>query len=259
VIPALLLGRGGSTGFPGKNLAPVLGRPLMAYPLIAASESASVDRLYVSTDSDEIARIGAEHGAELIERPVELSTPDALGEDAFKHGYEVIRDRLAAEHEAVELVVLLFANAATVTAAMIDRGVELLRSDPSLDSAVSVSRYNMWSPLRARRLTDAGTLEPFVPFETFGDPATLNCDRDSQGDVFFADMGVSVVRPRCLENLDSGLLPQKWMGRKIAPIESWGGCDVDYQWQIPQVEHWLLAHGVEPARQPSPVAPAGTP
>ena len=36
MIAALMLGREGSTGFPGKNVYPVLGRPLMAYPLIAA-------------------------------------------------------------------------------------------------------------------------------------------------------------------------------------------------------------------------------
>ena len=76
----------------------------------------------------------------------------------------------------------------------------------------------MWSPLRARRLHPDGCLRPFVPFENFGDPKTLNCDRDSQGDVFFADMGVSIVRPRCLEHLEKGFLPQKWMGQRIAPI-----------------------------------------
>ena len=27
--------------------------------------------------------------------------------------------------------------------------------------------------------------------------------------------------------------------KKIAPIPSWGGCDVDYRWQIPLVEHWI--------------------
>jgi hypothetical protein len=205
------------------------------------------------TFAPELARIGGLHGADLIERPPELATPEALGEDAFKHGYEVVRDRLAAQGEKIELLALLFANAPTVTGAMIDQGVGLLRADPSLDSAVSVSRYNMWSPLRARRLTEDGVLEPFVPFEVFGDPATLNCDRDSQGDVYFADMGLSVVRPRCLERMDEGLLPQKWMGRRIAPIDSWGGCDVDYEWQVPQVEHWLLAHGASPAEPARPV------
>jgi hypothetical protein len=246
-VAALLLGRKGSTGFPGKNLRPVLGRPLVAYPLMAARDSVHVDRIFVSTDDPEIAAIGVEHGAEVIERPPELCTPEALGEDAYRHGYEVIRDRLVATGEEVEMLALLFANAPTVSGELIDRGVETLRADPALDSAVTVSRYNMWSPLRARRLTPEGTLDPFVPFETFGDPATLNCDRDSQGDVLFADMGLSMVRPRCFDAMEEGLLPQKWMGQRIAPIESWGGCDVDYEWQLPGVEFWLRAHGVEHA------------
>ena len=101
----------------------------------------------------------------------------------------------------------------------------------------------MWSPLRARKLDEDGLLQPFVPFETFGDPATLNCDRDSQGDVYFADMSTSIVRPHCLEHIEEGLLPQKWMGQKIYPIQNWGGCDVDYEWQVPRVEFWLQAHG----------------
>jgi CMP-N-acetylneuraminic acid synthetase len=253
-VAALLLGRKGSTGMPGKNTRLVLGRPMVTYPLMAARESSLVDRIYVSTDDPEIAAIAREHDAEVIDRPPELCTPEALGEDAYKHGHEVIRDRLAAIGEEVEMLALLFANAPTVSGQLIDRGVEVLRADPTIDSAVTVSRYNMWSPLRARRLTDQGTLEPFVPFETFGDPATLNCDRDSQGDVWFADMGLSVVRPRCLDAMEEGLLPQRWMGRRIAPIESWGGCDVDYEWQIPGVEHWLRAHGHAHADTQEPVA-----
>lgn len=250
-IAALLLGRKGSTGLPGKNLRPVLGRPLVAYPLLAAQASRYVDRIYVSTDDPKIAAIARDHDAEVIDRPPELCTPEALGEDAYKHGYEVIRERIGDE---IEMLALLFANAPTVSGELIDRGVESLRADPSLDSAVTVSRYNMWSPLRARRLTEGGTLDPFVPFETFGDPATLNCDRDSQGDVWFADMGLSLVRPRCLDHMEDGLLPQRWMGQRIAPIESWGGCDVDYEWQLPGVEHWLIAHGHEHADAPQPVA-----
>ena len=256
-VAALLIGREGSTGFPGKNTYPVLGRPLAAYPLFAARESRYVQRSYVSTDSDQLMELADEYAAEVIVRPRELCTPEALGEDAFVHGYEVIRARWAAEARGVELLVLLMANAPTVTAEMIDRGVELLRADPSLDSAVSVSRYNMWSPLRARRLDEDGCLQPFAPFEVFGDPETLNCDRDSQGDVYFADMGVSVVRSRCLENLEEGLLPQKWMGQRIAPIDSWGGCDVDYEWQIPAVEYWLRSHGID-AGEPAEIEAAGS-
>ena len=226
---------------------PVLGRPMMAYPLLAARGCGDVDRLFVSTDSEEIAAIGRDHGAEIIDRPPELCTPQALGEDAFRHGYGVIADIARRQGDELDMLVLLFANAPTVSATLIEAGIRILREDPTMDSAVSVSRYNMWSPLRARSLTEDGTLQPFVPFETFGDPATLNCDRDSQGDVWFADMGLSVVRPRCFENMESGLLPQKWMGQRIAPIESWGGCDVDYEWQVPGVEYWLASNGYDHA------------
>jgi len=220
---------------------------MMAYPLLAANESKYNDAVYVSTDSKKIRQVAQQHGARIIDRPPELATPEALGEDAYVHGYEVIRDEWAEKGEKIELVVLLFCNAPTVSAELIDQGIEILRAKPDVDSAVTTSIYNMWSPLRARKINDDGLLDPFVPFETFGDPATLNCDRDSQGDVYFADMGLSIVRPHCLENLNDGLLPQKWMGQKIHPIPNWGGCDVDYEWQVPQVEYWLKAHGYSDA------------
>ena len=240
MIAALLLGREGSVGFPGKNLYPVLGRALMEYPLIAALGAKGVDEVYISTDSQKIKDIGARLGASIIDRPAHLCTKEALGEDAFVHGYKYIRDTMKRD---VKLMVLLFCNAATVTSALIDEGIDVLKKHPDCDSAVSVSKYNMWSPLRARRIAEDGLLHPFVPFETFGDPKTLNCDRDSQGDVWFADMGVSIVLPRCLENINEGLLPQKWMGQKIYPLKQWGGLDVDYEWQIPLVEYWLKKQG----------------
>lgn len=247
MIVALLLGREGSRGFPGKNTSLVLGRPMMVYPLLAARHAKSVDEIYVSTDSPKIREIAKEYGAFLIDRPPELCTAEALGEDAFAHGYRHVRD---VTRRDVELMVLLFCNGPTILAETIDEGIEVLRRDPTLDSVVTVSRYNMWTPLRARKVGPEGLLQPFVPFETFGDPATLSCDRDSQGDVWFADMSVSVVRPRCLDALYEGQLPQKWMGRRIYPLKQWGGLDVDYDWQVPQVEFWLRKHGFSETATP---------
>jgi hypothetical protein len=237
MIAALLLGRKGSIGFPGKNLYPVLGNPLAYYPMKAVLNSQSVDRVYISTDDENLMDLAKKNDVEIIIRPPELCTKEALGEHAYVHGYNEIRKRNA-ENE-IELMVLLFCNAPTVSSGLIDEGIKILRENSDYDSAVSVSCYNMWSPLRARKIGHDGLLHPFVPFETFGDPKTMNCDRDSQGDVWFADMGVSIVRPRCLENLDKGLLPQKWMGQKIYPLKQWGGLDVDFEWQIPQIEYWL--------------------
>jgi hypothetical protein len=79
----------------------------------------------------------------------------------------------------------------------------------------------------------------YLPFETLGDPKTLNCDRDSQGDVWFSDMGVSIIRPKNLDNLAHGVLPQQWVRQKIYPIKSTAGLNVNFAWQISQATEWL--------------------
>tara|TARA_Y100001970_G_scaffold66740_1_gene85119 strand:- start:6528 stop:7274 length:747 start_codon:yes stop_codon:yes gene_type:complete len=244
MICALVIGRAGSKGFKNKNLKEVLGKKICEYPILAAKNSKNVDEIFISTDCPEIKKIGLNHGAKIIDRPKNLATDQALGEEVFRHGFMEIKKLYKNSQKKIEMMVLLFANAPTLTTEMIDKGIEILKNDKEADSAISTSVYNMWSPLRARKLDNANFLRPFVKFEYFGDPKTLNCDRDSQGDVYYADMSVSVVRSSCLENLDEGLLPQKWMGNKIRPIKSWGGCDVDYEWQIPSVEYWLKKNKV---------------
>jgi len=248
MIVALLIGRKGSIGFPGKNLYPVLGRPLSLYPMMAAKASKLIDKVYLSTDCEDLMKLATENDIEIIARPKELCTHEAKGLDAFIHGFDLIKERN--KDKDIELVVLMFCNAATILSDTIDEGIGILRLNPEYDSAVTVSRYNMYSPIRARKLGEDGLLHPFVPFERIGNPDFFNCNRDSQGNVYFADVCVSIVRPRCLENIEEGLLPQKWMGRKIYPLKQWGGLDVDYEWQIPQVEFWLKGHGFTETRVP---------
>jgi len=220
----------------------IVGHPMAWWPLRAAHETPEVDRVYVSTDDPGIVTLAESFGARVIERPAHLASDAALGEDAYLHAHRVVLADSEREGQTVEMYVLLMANAATVTSEQISEGIAILRERSDLDSAVTVSRYNMWSPLRARRITDEGLLQPFVPFEIFGDPETLSCDRDSQGDVWFADMGVSVVRPENLDDLHAGLLPQKWMGRRIYPIRNEAGLDVDFAFQLPQAEYWIRTY-----------------
>ena len=243
MIIALMMGKKRSLGFPNKNIKKILGRRLCEFPLIACKNSKYVNKIFVSTDCPIIAKTSKKHGAVYIKRPKKLATSTALGDHVFEHGYFKIKKILNINEKKIEFIVLLMANAPTITGKIIDKGINILRKNKNFDSAVTTSVYNMWSPLRARKINNKNLLDPFVPFKTFGNPKTLNCDRDSQGDVHYADMSVSIVRPRCLENLKTGLLPQKWMGKKIASIPSWGGCDVDYEWQLPMVEYWLKKHG----------------
>ncbi len=242
MIVALSLGRKGSVGFPGKNTHLVFGRPLASYSLSAAQKSKLVDRTFLSTDDPQLMTMARDMGVEVIERPAHLCTKEALGEDAYKHGYEIICERLG---KKPEFIVLLFCNAPTVTTAQIEEGITALRRHPEYDSAITVSRYNMWGPSRARRIGNDGLMHPFTPFETMSSGGQINCDRDSQGDVWFADVALSVIRPENLDHLEKGLLPQKWMGQKIFPIKNEAGLDVDYEWQLPQIEWWLKRYRPE--------------
>ncbi len=248
MICALLLGRKGSVGFPGKNVHKVLGREMSRYPMLAAQHAKSVNRTYLSTDDEELMALAERHKVEVIRRPDYLCTPQALGEDAYLHGYREILARNPGV--AIELMVLLFCNAATLLAQQIEEGIAVLRSRPDLDSAVTAGRMNWYSPARARRRNPEGLLVPFIPFEVFETQRKINCDRDSQGDCFFADVCVSVVRPRNLERMEEGLLPQRWMGRRIHPISNVGGLDIDEAWQLPLVEGYLLRSGFSETRTP---------
>ncbi len=79
MIAALLLGRKGSSGFPGKNLYPVIGKPLAYYPMMAALNSESVDEVFISTDDEKLMELARGNGVDVIVRPPELCTNEALG------------------------------------------------------------------------------------------------------------------------------------------------------------------------------------
>jgi CMP-N-acetylneuraminic acid synthetase len=234
MIPALIIGRKGSR-VKDKNVRPLLGRPLALYPMLAAKHARHVSDVFVSTDCEKIQAIADQQKCTYIERPAFLATNEALAEDAFKHGYEAIRARATSD---IEFVVLLFANGATITPGIIDQGVEFLRKHPDYDSAVTVSKYNMFSALRARRIED-GLVKPFVDPKLFG---AATCDRDSQGDTYFVDCSVFVLQPRCFD-YSRGEVPFRWIGQKVHPMHQEGGCDIDFEWQFPVVEHFLRTAG----------------
>ena len=245
MIMALLIGRGGSVGFPNKNVYPILKRPLMSYPLLAALNAKFVDEVYVSTDSSKIENVAKKFDVHIIKRPSELATSESLVEDVFTHGYRYVKDELKKD---IELVVILMCNAPMILPSTIDQGIEILRKNKTIDSAVTVSSYNMFSPIRARRIEEDGLLHPFIPFNKF--KFTIDSNRQKKDSVYFHDCGVSVVRPSCLENIKEGLLPQKWMGKKIHPLIQEGGLDIDYLYEVPIAEGWLRGKGFTEKKLP---------
>jgi len=85
---AFIFARGGSKGVPGKNIRNLGGKPLLAHSIDMAKKVNEISRIFVSTDDQEIANIGIEYGAEIINRPAKLAQDDSAEWDAWKHAIE---------------------------------------------------------------------------------------------------------------------------------------------------------------------------
>lgn len=102
-VVAIIPARGGSKGVPKKNIKELNGKPLIAYSIEHALATATVDKVVVSTDCDEIAEISIQCGAEVIKRPEGISGDFASSEDALIHS---VKELKSAEWDATHVVFL---------------------------------------------------------------------------------------------------------------------------------------------------------
>lgn len=132
-ILGVILARGGSKGIPRKNLRILCGKPLVAYTVEAALRARQLNRVVLSTDDEEIARVAAEHGIEVIMRPAEYATDTAPMDLALRHAVRVIER----QGDKVDIAVALYANVPVRREGIIDQVVGKL----ILSGADSVQTY----------------------------------------------------------------------------------------------------------------------
>ena len=82
---AFVFARGGSKGLPGKNIRPLLGKPLLCYAVDLAIQLNDIEHVFVSTEDEEIATIARAAGAVVIPRPVELATDTSAEFLSWQH------------------------------------------------------------------------------------------------------------------------------------------------------------------------------
>lgn len=103
-ILALIPARGGSKGIPGKNIKLLGGKPLIAHAANSASQSSSISRLIISTDSEEIAQVASIHGIEVpFIRPQELALDTTPSIDVMIHALNHFKN-LGEEFDAICLL-----------------------------------------------------------------------------------------------------------------------------------------------------------
>ena len=92
-IYAFVFARGGSKGIPKKNLIKISGIPLLGHSINIAKEIEGVNKIFVSTDCNEIANVGKFFGAEIIKRPYYLSQDDSPEWSAWQHAVKEVNER----------------------------------------------------------------------------------------------------------------------------------------------------------------------
>ena len=92
---AIIFARGGSKGLPGKNIRPLAGKPLIAWSIEQARSVSRIDRVIVSTDSDEIAAVALQYGAEVpFIRPKELAQDNSPEWLAWRHALTYLSETM---------------------------------------------------------------------------------------------------------------------------------------------------------------------
>ncbi len=150
-VLAIIGVRSGSRGLPGKNLRPLAGHPLVAWIIAAARRSDRVTRILVTTDTEELAGVARDYGAETpFLRPAELAADDSTDLEHVRHALNWL-----AEHEGYvpDAVVRLLATVPTQLPEDIDAAVDLLLADEAVTSAVVVAEARQ-HPAKTMRLVD---------------------------------------------------------------------------------------------------------
>jgi CMP-N-acetylneuraminic acid synthetase len=101
-VVALICARGGSKGLPGKNIRPLAGRPLIAWAITQARAVPRIGRIIVSTDSEQIAAVAREAGAEVpFLRPEELARDDSPEWLVWRHALSYLKESSGAYPDAL--------------------------------------------------------------------------------------------------------------------------------------------------------------
>lgn len=123
-ILAIIPARGGSKRLPGKNIKPLINKPLIAYAISAAKKSKYINRIIVSTDDEKIALTATKWGAEVpFLRPAHLATDKAKTLPVLFHATKYMEKE---EQLKYDIIVLLQLTTPFTKTEDIDLAIETL-------------------------------------------------------------------------------------------------------------------------------------
>ena len=192
VIPA----RGGSKGFPGKNIYPVNGTPLIAFSIEASLRSSLICKTIVSSDDDEILKVSKSYGAETLKRPYKYATDTANSESVILDALH----QLQKVGETFDIVVLLQPTSPLRTAQDIDSSIHMM-IEKKANAVISVTNIGI-KPFKAFFVNKKGYVEGVYNNET------PNMRRQDLPDAFLANGAIYGVSVRSFLSSQS-FIPEK--------------------------------------------------
>lgn len=156
-ILAIIPARGGSKGVPRKNIRLLAGRPLIAWTIETALSVPCLDRVILSTDDEEILKIGMQCGVEVpFLRPAQIAADDTTDMPVYEHTLNWLEQN---DNFIPDIIVWLRPTAPMRTAGDIEAAVNLLieKKPDWVRSVCQVEHHPYWM----YKLSD-GLMEPFV-------------------------------------------------------------------------------------------------
>ena len=227
-IPA----RAGSVGVPGKNRRLICGRPVIAYTIDAAQTAASLTRICVSSDDQEVLKHCRESSVECLDRPAELANATARIDDAIRHGIMA----LEADGPRIDLIVLLYANIPVRPEGVIDDAVALML-ESGADSVHSVSDIGKFHPYWLFQKDTDGTVSKYIPNNIYR--------RQDLPKLFSIDGAVSVLRRDIVMAAAGSENPHAFWGSNIKSLTLSSHDTID----IDSMRDFLLAEAIIKDRQ----------
>lgn len=230
-IHALIPARGGSKGVPRKNLHDVAGFPLVAYSIAAALGARCTDTTVVTTDSPEIARVAAQHGAEVpFLRPPQFADDSAPDMAYIGHYLTWLRETGA---ELPKLLLLLRPTTPLRDPTVLMEAVETFLNRTGATSLRSV--HKMAEPPQKQLALDGGWLVGLFPHDPR--PEYYNLPRQSFPQSYQPNGYVDVVSVDFVLG-EGALYGDRAIGFETAPV-----IEIDDPEDMERLEYWLDRHG----------------
>lgn len=158
-ILSLITARGGSKGIPGKNIADLGGKPLIAWTIEASVKSSLVTRTIVSTDDEKIAEVSKQAGADVpFMRPPELSGDKTPHVPVIQHAVKYLEDNF---NEFYDYILLLQPTVPFRSTEDIDNAIKLV--DEKVPDALLSACEPENHPSLVKKLDDSGFMDYFIP------------------------------------------------------------------------------------------------